>query len=215
MLRGEDVEPPADVQRGHASPASARSSTDRSCQNWSRLGWDSSSDHHGQTFSSTGWWLGGSALQGAAAGRPAWRSGRPAAAGRLRPGPAARSASASAIWVDHDWIECQDKDAAVGVPRGGVVVGRGNAGRDRPHPVGRRSRWPTARTPGRTGRRCRWCRRTRAGRAARRDGVGAVVRGSVQHRGEVAGRPERTPAVLVDHPRSPASTSANRFGTSP
>ena len=87
---------------------SARSSTDRSCQNWSRLGWLSSSDHHGQTFSSTGWWLGGSASRcGCGSASMAPRSA--SSCGSPAPRPSWRSASASAICVDHDWIECQDR----------------------------------------------------------------------------------------------------------
>jgi hypothetical protein len=87
---------------------SARSSTDRSCQNWSRRGWLSSSDHQGHTFSSTGWRLGGSASRcGCGSASMALRSA--SSCGSPAPRPSWRSASASAICVDHDWIECQDR----------------------------------------------------------------------------------------------------------
>ena len=81
---------------------SAWSSTDRSCQNWSRAGCCCRSDHHGHIFSSSGWWLGGSAA----------RCGSGSATMAPRPQISApsprRSASTSAICVDHDWIVCQD-----------------------------------------------------------------------------------------------------------
>ena len=175
---------------------SARSSTDRSCQKASRAGWDRNSAHHGQTFSTAGCRLGGSAS----------RCGCGSAIMRDQLAEQLRVAGAPAELaqcLDHGHLgaprlhRVPGGRAALGVPRRGVVVGRGHRRGDRLH---RRARG-----------HARPLHEAQVGRPVAADvavaprlaqqpghGVGAVV-GLVQHRHELPAGPPGAPAVLVHH----------------